>query len=199
VESQWRSLGFNVIVGEIDGQWSKARAVAVALKQSDADTLIVTDADLWSEAAPAAALSVDTTVGWAVPFSTVRRLDLPSTTEVLNGGPLGGKLARPPFRAVPGGGLTILRRDLYDQVPLDARFIGWNYEDVAWGQALTFVAGRPKMYNVALWHLWHPPAPKGPSPERTIGTELRGRYSKARRNPEAMEALLSEAREALRC
>ena len=198
VRSLWSSCGFNVVVGEIDGPWSKARAVASALERSHADTLVITDGDVWSEAAPASAHLVDAgEVTWAVPFSTVRRLNEAATADVIAGGPLGGRLVKQPFRAVPGGGLVVLRRELYERAPLDPRFVGWNYEDIAWGQALTMFAGRPMVSSSPLWHLWHPPAFRGPSPERRAGAALRVRYAKARRNPEQMQMLMDEAKDSL--
>jgi hypothetical protein len=198
ISSRWSSLGFNVIVGEIDGPWCKARAVAEALKVSTADTLVVTDADVWSDVAPLSASIVDDgEARWAVPFSEVRRLSAEASQSVIDGAPFGGRLAKTPFKAVPGGGLVVVGRELYDQAPLDSRFIGWSFEDIAWGQALTSVAGRPRMWNAPLWHLWHPPQDKGPSPERTAATALRARYAKARTNRNLMDELRSEARTAL--
>jgi hypothetical protein len=188
------------MVGEIEGPWSKARAVHEALKRSAADTLVVTDADVWSHAGPEAAHLVDDgTVPWAVPFSTVRRLTAPASQDVIDGGPWDGKLAKPAFRAVPGGGLVILPRETYERAPLDPRFVGWGHEDEAWGQALTTIAGRPRTWSTPLWHLWHPPQDKYRTPERVESQRMRARYAKARRDRQAMEALLSEARDALGC
>ena len=194
LESRWRSAGFNVIVGEIDGPWVKAKAVAEALKTSTADTLVITDGDVWSDAAIEAANTVDAGGQWSVPFSTVHRLTAPASQEVIDGGPLGGKLVKPPFRAVPGGGMVILSRELYGSVPLDSRFVGWGHEDEAWGQALTALAGRCRMWTETLWHLWHPPQDKYRTPERIASQKLRSKYAAARRDRPAMQALVSEAR-----
>jgi hypothetical protein len=197
IESRWRSLGFNVVIGEIDGPWSKARAVAAALAHSTATTLVVTDGDVWSDSAPSAAQSVDDGGQWAVPFATVRRLTAPASQLVIDGGPLEGRLVKSPFRAVPGGGMVILRREQYEIVPLDPRFVGWGHEDEAWGMALTSAFGRCAMSNTPLWHLWHPPQDKARTPNRMVSQQLRGRYSAARRDPNAMRQLVTEARKAL--
>jgi hypothetical protein len=198
IESRWRSYGFSVVIGEIDGPWSKALAVAEALKSSTADILVVTDGDVWSDAAPEATNTVETDGGWAVPFSTVHRLTAPASEEMMaTPGKVGGKLVKPPFRAVPGGGLVILPREMYERAPLDPRFVGWGHEDEAWGMALTTLAGRPMMRNWPLWHLWHPPQDKYRTPERIASQKLRGRYARARRDQNAMRRLTAEAREAL--
>ena len=197
VESRWAGCGINVVIGEIDGPWSKSLAVRAALESSTADTLVVTDGDVWSDSAVSDAVLVDGGCPWAVPFSTVRRLTAPATQDVLDGGPLGGKLVKLPMRAVPGGGLVILSRELYERAPLDPRFVGWGHEDEAWGQLLTTTVGRPKMSDAVLWHLWHPPQDKYRTPERVASGKLRGKYAAARRDQAAMQALASEARAAL--
>lgn len=198
VESRWRSGGFNVIVGEIDEPWVKSLAVRQALLSSTADTLVITDGDVWSDAAIEAACTVDDGGTWAVPFSTVRRLMAPASQAVIDGGPIEGTLAKAPFRAVPGGGLLILTRELYDRCPLDPRFVGWGHEDEAWGQGLTMLAGRPRMWNTPLWHLWHPPQFRGATPERFESQEMRARYLMARRSRDQMELIVSEARDLLK-
>lgn len=197
MQSRWQSCGFNVVIGEIDGPWSKSRAVAVALEASTADTLVVTDGDVWSESAPSEASRVDEEGGWAVPFSTVRRLMAPDSQAVIDGGPLGGKLVKSPFKAVPGGGMVILKRELYEAAPLDPRFVGWGHEDEAWGMLLISAGGRPRMSNTPLWHLWHPPQNKDRGPERVASQQLRARYARARRDAKAMMALAAEARREL--
>ena len=199
VESRWRTHGYSVVVGEIDGPWSKARAVAAALEHSTADTLVVTDADVWSDAGPRAASFVDGGGTWSVPFSTVRRLTAPASQQAIETGSFTGKLAKPPFRAVPGGGLVVLSRETYDRAPLDPRFVNWGHEDEAWGMALTVLAGRPMIWDSPLWHLWHPPQDKSRTPERRVSQSLRARYQKARRNRAAMEELVFEARQASEC
>lgn len=198
VESRWRSLGFNVLIGEMDGPWSKAVAVANALEHSRAEVLVVTDGDVWTDAAPTHARAIaDGEMPWSTPFGSVNRLNEPATEVVLTGGPLEGRLLKPPYKAVPGGGIVVLRRDIYDQIPLDPRFVGWGHEDEAWGMALTCLIGRPVMAPDKLWHLWHPPQDKSSTPERRLNQHLRSQYSRARRDKERMTQLVFEARGAL--
>jgi hypothetical protein len=194
------SFGRNVILGELDPdeEWSKARAVQAGLKQSTADEVVVSDGDVWVESVE---LGLDHLgdVGWAMPFLDVHRLDPGATSTALQTGDLGGKLQQRPYRGVPGGGLIIITRELYDRVPLDPRFVGWGQEDEAWGAALATVAGKGWRGTDRLFHLWHPPQQRQ---NRAVGSEqsrhLRNLYLKARREGAEMEALLDGARCLLR-
>lgn len=198
IASRWQSRGYKVKVGEINGPWCKALAVASALRHSMADTLVITDGDVWTDAGPDAVERVASgELAWSAPFGTVRRLNQESTVATLDGGPLDGRLLKPPFKAVPGGGIVVLRRDVYETAPLDPAFVGWGHEDEAWGMALRCLFGPPGTASDPLWHLWHPPQDKSGTPERRQNQHRRAQYAKARRNPEAMTALLSEARQLL--
>jgi hypothetical protein len=110
-------------------------------------------------------------------------------------GEMDGKLQQRPYLGVPGGGIMVLSRETYEQVPLDWRFKGWGQEDEAWGAALAAVAGKGWRGTEPLYHLWHPPQPRQ---NRAIGSDesrhLRNLYLKARRFPDEMEALLTVAR-----
>jgi hypothetical protein len=196
--------GWEVVLGAPPGPvWSKGAAVAAAAAGTTADLLVVADGDVWvSPAALVEATAGAAGGGWAVPHSYVHRLDRDATTRVYTtpGGsgdrpPAGARLARAPYRGVPGGGITVITRGLYRHCPLDPRFLGWGGEDVAWGWALNRVAGPPWRGPAPLWHLWHPTSRVGHvgSPESAA---LLVRWRKATTHPRHLQGMLTELREA---
>ena len=198
VVDRWEQTGHTVTLGgqQDDGPWRKASAVAHALDRTDTEVLVIADADVWC---PTWSTAVDAvTTGsrpWAMPHAWVRRLSQDATTQVLSGRePLTTMPhAERPHRGMPGGGMVVLTRDLYDQVPLDGRFAGWGQEDESWARALAVIAGRGGRGRGMPWHLWHPPQERD---SRRWGSKdskaLASRY-RAARTPEAMRDLLSEA------
>jgi len=220
----WWGQHLPVVVGTPpEGPWCKAAAVADALARTDAEVLVVADADVW---VPGIDRTVDMVasggVAWAMPHKRVYRLTEAGTDVLLATGrppsPVRvdrprGSAPTPPGQLIVeshhgeiGGGCVVLPADLYRQVPLDPRFVGWGQEDTSWGRALTVIAGPPWREPEPLWHLWHPPprrAGKGEQPDpaqytrrdRAVGTPaglaLYRRYRDAT-TPEAMRALLAE-------
>jgi hypothetical protein len=160
VRMRWRIQGYEPIVGRGDtAAWSKAAAVRDALDRSDADVLVVADADVWCNEIARAIRAVETgATRWAVPHRLVVRLTEAATRRVYAGEPLSRQLPAVKAHAtgVVGGGIVVLTRELYNDVPLDPRFIGWGGEDHAWGYALHHIAG-PCWRNpdADLFHLWH--------------------------------------------
>ncbi len=146
--------------------------------------------------------AVEAGAPWAVPHIGISRLTEAATAQVLAGidpDTLEPEaLEEPPYRAHPGGGIVVIRRDVYEQVPLDPRFIGWGREDDSWGLALKTLIGRPVHLRGRLWHLWHPPQPR---PTRTHGSDdneaLYQRYRAANHAPARMAALIEEVTSAL--
>jgi hypothetical protein len=84
-------------------------------------------------------------------------------------------LAQRAYRGVLGGGITVVNRNTYQDIPLDPGFIGWGQEDESWGIALRGLAGPGFNGREELWHLWHPPMER-----KTRGTG--SPESKARRD-----------------
>lgn len=200
---------WDIRVGEFPpeaGAWCKSLAVAAAGPVADSDIVIVSDADVICE-------RVDLAVGalrgqlpqhlWAMPHRTVHRLAENATLSVVDQSwwPSPGMTPRElrPFvarsyTAYPGGGLVVLLGKVLNRVPLDPRFRGWGQEDHSWALALSMLAGAPWRGQGALWHLWHPPAPRmKPGIGSQDGLQLWHRYRSAA-NPEAMSELVSEAR-----
>ncbi|MBX6387373.1 MAG: hypothetical protein IRZ07_31075 [Microbispora sp.] len=194
---RWQATGWQVVVAEQSdgGPWCKARAVAVGLSEARGDVLVVADADVWCPKTAAAVGVVERgATRWAVPHRLVYRLSGEATRRVLGGEQphKGMGLAQEPYTGLAGGGITVVRRDVYAEVPLDPRFLGWGQEDESWAHALTVLAGRPWRGVAPLWHLWHPPQ------ERLTrrwgsrqGRELAARYGRAR-TADRVRALLAE-------
>jgi len=197
VTARLADMGLKVTVGEhVDGEWSKARAVHAA--GATADVLVIHDADVWCDGLDASIAAVQAGASWAIPHREVRRLDAASTSAVLGGGPLKGRLAERIHGGHAGGGITVLPRSVYESCPLDPRFEGWGQEDDSWAIALEAIRGPHRRGLPPLWHLWHPPSPRL---TRAVGSDrgraLHDRYRAARRDLAAITALVAEARTAL--
>ncbi len=206
VGARWMDAGFQVSVGNLhDEPWCKALAVDAALSVIEPDpddVLVITDADVVVPAIDQAITAVrQGSSRWAMPHRRVVRLTRAATEQLLAGTlglhQIGPKHhAERPYTAVTGGGCVVMRANLYQQVPLDSRFVGWGQEDEAWGMALTTLAGPVHRAPRDCIHLWHPTPPRR---DRAVGSDvglaLRNRYRLARRKPEMMEALLNEFRE----
>lgn len=197
--ARYEELGWEVVVGRGDAdEWRKADAVAEALQRARGDVLVVADADCWSCDIAAAVELVEQGTPWVVPFMRVYRLNQRATESVYEGEELSHRLsrARPPYRGVMGGGIVVIDRDLYAQLPLDRRFVGWGGEDDSWGWALRTLIGEPTRLNAHLWHLWHPslaPTRAGDygNPDNNA---LAGRYKDAWQQPDVMRTIVEEAR-----
>lgn len=176
------------------GEWCKAEAVANGLAANDAEVLVIHDADVWCDQTPEAVAAVQAGAPWAVPHIGISRLNQAATAAVLAGAePDPEVLEEPAYRAHTGGGIVVIRREVYERVPLDPRFIGWGREDDSWGIALKTLIGRPTHLRGRLWHLWHPPQPR---PDRKHGSDateaLYQRYLAANHNPARMRQLIEE-------
>lgn len=183
--------------------WSKGEAVAAALYATRAATLVIADADSFVAAAELehAVDQVESGEPWAVPHLHVRRLDQPSTARVLAQTDIDERVRLDPdrprqYEGFAGGGITVVRRDVYTQIPIDPRFVGWGGEDQAWGWALDALVGGPQRGRAVLWHLWHPHAAANLSrryPPKAESNEVLWRYRAARRDVDEMRALVAEA------
>jgi hypothetical protein len=187
-----------VVEGACEGEWSKGAAVADALRQTAADLLVVADADcLVDPGALRFAAASAARVGWAVPHLKVHRLTRPATESLYQGG-TAYALERPAYRGVKGGGVTAVRRDVYERAPIDPRFRGWGGEDLAWGWTLATLYGAPWRAATALTHLWHPSARVGDVGDRESRALLM-RWRFAGHRPDELDTMLTEAREAMTC
>lgn len=187
--------GWPVVIGRHDeGPWCKALAVADALAQTQAEILIVADADVWSDGIPEAVQAVAEGRPWAMPHRGVVRLSESSTALYAAGEDWPGlELDENAYLGVEGGGIVVIRRDIYESCPLDPRFLGWGDEDDSWGMALRTIHGPPHRSKTALVHLWHPPQQRA---SRSRGSqanrELRKTYAKALSSQGTMRALVAD-------
>lgn len=184
-------------------RWTKGLAIEAGALQALGDVLVVMDADVIIPRDDLEeAVRLAHSVPWVVTHGTVWRL-APAPTAALVArepgsvetyDPRGDKLDRPSYTGVAGGGLVVLHRDAYDAVgPPDRRFVGWGGEDTSWRRALNTLVGPAHRGAAMMTHLWHPPQPDhhDPSPEAKT---LAKRYRRAVHKPEAMRALIEEAR-----
>lgn len=174
-------------------EWSKGAAANPVVAASDADLIVLADADSYvSDDALTAAIDHADAHGWAMPHSTVRRLSRPSTEVVLAGG-TADKLERSPYPALPGGGIVVLTREAWATVNgVDPRFQGWGGEDAAFGLVLSVLVGPVNPRRLSpLTHLWHPPAANCRKPSQR-NRDLDARYRACRRNPARMADLVRE-------
>lgn len=182
-----------VILGEHnDGEWCKAKAVEHGLSQTGADAIIIHDADVW---VPNLAETVASCKTWAIPHLIVHRLDEPATDLLIRTGQPGPGRDRRPYRGFAGGGVTVVMRHVYEECPIDQRFVGWGQEDASWAKALDCIYGPANRGTADLIHLWHPPQPRVAWGTGSYeGKDLERRYRSASRHPDVMRGLIAEAR-----
>jgi hypothetical protein len=197
VEKQYENLeNLEVVEGWGDpDRWCKADAVADALGRATGDLLVVADADVYSEHLADAIDAVESgEFRWAAPHWHVRRLSQRGTLEFITGARDEADCEAGHYPVI-GGGIVVLHREIYEEVPLDPRFVGWGSEDSAFGAALRTLAGVPFVGRQTLWHLWHPPQARL---NRKVGNEandaLRAAYTGARFCPRRMRELIEEGR-----
>lgn len=181
-----------------EGPWCKGAAVNQAVRECDAEIVIQADADVWCDGLERAVYAlVCGKASWAVPHRLVHRLGESATTAVLQGAEWRGQsdLAQRPYEGLWGGGIVVARREALLDCPIDPRFQTWGQEDESWALALHCLYGKGWRGTADLVHLFHPPQERL---SRRRGSReswaLRQRYHAARRSPDAMRALLEEAR-----
>lgn len=176
-----------------DGAWSRARAIRNGLTNAFGDVLVVSDADVWCDALPAAVQAVREGAPWAVPHSRVQRLTQDATRRLMAGDRSEPEFDERPYVGTLTGGLVVLKREVLEQVPPDPRFVGWGHEDEAWGIALRTLVGEPWRGTAALTHLWHPPQQRISRDMGNVDSvRLRNQYRAAAGTPKAMRALVAQ-------
>jgi len=208
VQDRWAEThpDWAVLFGELtdDSDWCKADAVAAAIESAAPDPddiLVIADADVWSDSIDAAVAAVESgEYRWALPHSQVLRLNQETTRQILEEGrphnaAVGGCLDRPSYLGVVGGGMTVVAAALYEECPLDPRFVGWGQEDEAWGHALHAIGGRRWRGNDPLWHLWHAPQERmNRAVGSVFGQRLRDQYRQFVNQPDLMRQLIAGGR-----
>lgn len=200
VRSRYEQAGHDVIVGTTPvAEFSRTQAIIHARHQSDADVLVIADADVWPDGLDEG-ISQAREHGWAVPNGLLHRLSEESTWRVLEGEDWHGlplSTDNPqdakPYRIHEAGTLLIVTAEAFDAAPPDPRFVGWGQEDDAWSIALRTLVGNPWRGDADLVHLWHPPQQRQ---SRIVGNEtsraLLRRYRASRHKPQQLRALLEE-------
>jgi hypothetical protein len=178
--------------------WSKGAAVNPSLAVSDAEIVVLADADVWTDGLGEAVEQVEAGAAWAIPHTLVHRLSEDGTVATLAGEDWRGQpVDQAPYRGLPGGGAVAAPMSVLQSVPLDHRFLGWGQEDECHAFALSTLVGEPWRGEADLFHLWHPPQERlSRRRGSTASWELRRRYHQARREPRAMRALIEESRDA---
>ncbi len=181
--------------------WCKAEAVNPTVADIDADVLVIADADSYTSVAGMSAAVAAVQHGradWALPASSVYRLDQRSTAHVLATDPDTDQPADTftgrSHELLPGGGIVVVRADLWRDVGgFDPRFVGWGGEDFALGCALRALSGQyAHKVGGTLWHLWHPPAPSNGGLLPDDNFALANRYRAAKFDPAAMRDIINE-------
>ncbi len=182
--------------GPTDGGWSKGAAVAAAVARTDAEIFVIADADSYLASVAALRDAVEFVArgrhAWVMPHGPVHRLTEAETERVYAGRPARlGKLVRPVYAGVVGGGIIVLSRAAYDTVGgIDPRFVGWGGEDIAFGWALGTLVGPYHPLGAPLVHLWHPhPAPSLRGSEQSEA--LLAEYRAAKGYPRRMRAVIA--------
>lgn len=202
VLARWTALGFPVAVARCPlERFCKARAVDMALRSSRASWLILADADV---APPAGIGKAVAKVRWdcepwAKPFTNVVRLNRESSQKWFQGSHVDLEeilnLTQKPTIGVPGGGMVIISRENYEQVPLDKRFVGWGGEDESWGFALHTILGPPWTAMADLIHFYHEPQERMTRQKGSLENDaLRSRYLQAISKVDKMQALVNESK-----
>jgi hypothetical protein len=148
-------------VGFSEQPWCKAKAVATALASCTEPIVIVADADSITPGLKQAVRAVRQGAAWAVPHLKVYRMGQVATNHIFEGanpGSFTGQLRwldQRPYKGFEGGGVTVLRREVYLNCPLDPGFVGWGQEDEAWALGLNGIYGPPWRGRAPLYHLWH--------------------------------------------
>lgn len=141
--------------------WCKAQAVAEALASCPEPVVIVADADCLTPGIGQAVRAVRQGAPWAMPHLKVYRMGQLGSKRIFEGvnpGSLTGQmkwLDQNPYKGYEGGGITVLRREVYLNAPLDPGFVGWGQEDEAWAMALNGLYGPPWRGKAPLYHMWH--------------------------------------------
>jgi hypothetical protein len=177
--------------------WCKAEAVSAAIDGLDTQgcgVVVVHDADVVvaGDALRAAVAVVEDGAPWAMPHLNVHRLSDEATSRYM-AGRAAGTLVRPPYKGVKGGGIVVVRRDVWETCPIDRRFVGWGSEDEAWGWALHALYGEPWRGDADLIHLWHPHAAPGARRSPRLDSERLWRAFRAYRNDAVKTRALIES------
>lgn len=185
-----------------DGPWVKADAWRDALEKSSGDYVVFCDADCYLPHIGEAVEACRFGARWAQGQDVVVRLSQVATRAVVEEGwdpfeavRLGFQDDEPARKSSAGVGTVLFRDDAF-AIPLDPRFVGWGWEDLAWSVALRTMLGIDAWRHEGSWciHLWHEPQP---DKDRTKGGGRANwmhyrRYKRVEGDLAGMQGLLGE-------
>lgn len=98
-----------------------------AIESSDAEVIVVADADVLCDGLPAAVSAVQGGAPWARPHNSVHRLSETGTDALLaEDSWQEHPLEQRPYAGLDGGGIVVARKEVIQAIPLDPRFVGWG-------------------------------------------------------------------------
>jgi len=211
VSRRWADSPIPVVVAldAVESPWCKAKTIAKAIKGIDSDLVIIADADCWvsQERIQSTVLGLNQWHDWGMPHRRVVRLDANYTRRLIDSDELPeldrANVEEWPYTALrAAGGIVVLKREAWDRVPMDPRFLGWGFEDIAWWYALKTLVGVPWRGKADLFHLWHPrdvPMDRNERAEQAdpAALALLNRYKAALHRPVQMQEIVNEAKLAL--
>lgn len=175
--------------------FSRARAINAAARATDADILVINDADsLTTPDAMLEAVKLAERPGLVRAYTSYRRLTRDATEALTPDGYLDA--FQGPFdwemENAHAHGCVAVRRDCFEQVGgYDPKFQGWGYEDLA-AEMLYDAFWPDRRVAGDLVHLWHPAVSEGPDVDANAALYY-GRYEQRRGDREGLLALRREA------
>lgn len=186
-----------------EGPFSRSQGILDAFCRADGDVLVVADADVYCDPQPAVDAAAEH--GWAIPHLMLHRLSEASTSLVLAGDDWHGlplsednRQDSRPYKGHETDTLVVIRRDVFEDIGPDPRFVGWGREGDAWSAALRVLFGKPWRGSDDLVHLHHPPQERRTRVQGSEATEQLWRRYKQARHPLLMRRLIEEAKEVWR-
>lgn len=193
----WRENGIEPIEGHHDdGLFNRSAAINRAAAQANGRVLVIADADAIpgtiEQVQVAAQLAVDTAKlirAYTKYHATTRH----GAHQILDGH--NGNWRKFIRWSYPYhlSSCVAVSRDLFDEVGgFDERFVGWGYEDRAFFEACSRLAGEQRVRG-EVWHIWHPRSPEKDktSSQYQANADLAQRY-RAAKTPAEIRAILDE-------
>lgn len=163
-------IEMRVVLGTASNDGSSAtfnhpKAINAAVEKSDADVLVICDADTlpsgdWMGAIEKVGLGI---WPWSMP-QRYRKLGASATWRILEGsyGVEGAQDDECDWvgDGVSWAGFQIVRRESFLHMGgWDERFIGWGSDDTCFGLAMDTLVGKHVRFDGHAEHLWHPQTP----------------------------------------
>lgn len=181
------------LVVDVDGEFSRARVRNEAVRRAGSGVVVLCDADTIPEKQPL----LDAIAGAAqdgrlhLPYTRYRALSPEGTLAVYARGvhPADAPVEEESRR--PIGGVWVISVDAWWQAGgMDEQFLGWGFEDDAFHAAANILLGETVRHEGAITHLHHTSAANPRSTQYRANRARYQQYSRARRDPDAMRALV---------